>query len=174
MTTWDAEQDTMDVGTIGLFYVAPLVLWLIFLAVVARVFTGGTLEDSFAYLVILKRRRVEFVVFLVVLGASQIAKDSVQVAWALGSLGEGAMLVSAIVFNIVSAGAIVGLAYTLLRKASLTPAEDRVLSRAAEAMYAVGRPPEHANVRPTGEVWESTSDTTLPSPYPEIGRQPRD
>src|SRR5271157_1285545 len=142
----------MDAATIGLFYAVPLALWIIFLAIVAQVLSGRDLEDSFAYLVILRRRRNQFVFFLVLLALSQIAKDTIQVVWSLGTGSDASMLVAAIVFNAISAGAVVGLAWALLRKKSLTPEEDRVLSSAAEAMYAMGKPAETASVGDIGKV----------------------
>jgi hypothetical protein len=162
----------MDAGTIGLFYVAPLALWVIFLAVVGRVLSGKSLEDSFAYLVILKRRRTQFVAMLILLAVSQITKDAIQVAWSVGSLSDTAMLVPSIVLNVVSAGAVVGLAWALLRKASLTPEEDRVLSSTAEAMYAMGKPAASAGEGVVGGTWEPVSRDTIPTLDREFSSRP--
>jgi hypothetical protein len=130
----------MDVATLGFYYALPLTLWILFVAILTRVLSGGTLEDSFVYLVILRSRRNRFTAFMMTLAVSQIVKDAIQLAWASGSLSDSAMLVSAIACNTLSAAAVVGLAWTLLSKGSLTPVENRVLFSTAEALYAVGRP----------------------------------
>jgi hypothetical protein len=139
----------VEATTLGILYVLPLVIWVIFLGIVWRVFASGSLEDSLAYLVILRSRRNRFVGFLALLAVSQIVKDSVQVVWGLGSASDPLMLAVSIVCNVVSALALVGLAWTLLTRGSLTPMEDRVLSNTAEALYAIGRPRDLPVEEPT-------------------------
>ena len=134
----------MDPAALGLYYALPLALWILFLALVAWALRGATLEDGFAYLVILRNRRTRFIGLLVVLAGSQVVKDVIQVAWGLGTYSEVCTFVVSIICNVLSAAALVGLVWTLLSKGALTAQEDRVLSQVAEALYAVGRPGELA------------------------------
>ena len=131
--------------TVGVLYVLPLILWLVFLLVVVRVLLSGALEDSLGYLVILRRRRNEFVALLAILAVSQIAKDAIQVVGGLGSLSEGVSVLLALVLNIIGAGALFAIAWALLRPKAVTPAEDRLLSTMAESLYVLGKPEEFAH-----------------------------
>lgn len=130
--------------TIGVLYLLPLAIWLVFLIVMVRVLLAGKLEDSLGYLVILRRRRNEFVALLSLLAVSQIIKDGIEIAWGVGSFGESVTVISSVVLNIISAGALFAIAWVLLRPKSVTPTEDRLLTTMAESLYALGKPEEFA------------------------------
>lgn len=141
-----------SIVTVGVLFALPLAIWLVFLVVVVRVLLAGALEDSLGYLVILRRRRNEFVALLAVLALSQIVKDTVQILWGISEIGQSVTSLVALGFNIISAAAVFSLAWLLLRPKTVTPKEDRLLSTMAESLYAIGKPEDFVRRPPGGST----------------------
>ena len=141
-----------SIATVGVLFALPLAIWLVFLVVVVRVLLAGALEDSLGYLVILRRRRNQFVALLAILAVSQIVKDTIQILWGIAEIGQSVASLASPGFNIISAAAVFSLAWLLLRAKTVTPKEDRLLSSMAESLYALGRPEDLARRPPGGST----------------------
>lgn len=76
------------VQDLALFYVIPIALWIALLAILFRVWWSSKLEDSLAYLVYLRERKVLFVSLIGGLAVVHVINEFVKIANGFGWVGS--------------------------------------------------------------------------------------
>ena len=123
---------------LALFYLIPIALWLALLAVLFRVWWSRKLEDSLAYLVFLRERKVLFISLLVGLTAVHLFAESVRLANGLGWLNDFATLGIGLVTSVVGALIVFLFAWFLLRGSSGRRTQPVVLDVPEHLIYSLG------------------------------------
>jgi Mn2+/Fe2+ NRAMP family transporter len=124
--------------SLALFYVIPIILWLVLVVILFRVWWSRKLEDSLAYLVFLRQRKVLFVTLFASLAALHVAEDSLQITNGFGWISD-TMTVDIGVAGAVVGGIIIFLfGWLLLRGAATHVQRPIVLDVPAHLAYSLG------------------------------------
>ncbi len=123
---------------VALFYLVPIALLLALLAVLFRVWWSRKLEDSLAYLVFLRERKVLFISLLVGLATDHLVGQSARLANGFGWLSDYAMLGIGIVTSVVGALLVFLIAWLLLRGGADRRSQPVVLDVPEHLVYSLG------------------------------------
>ncbi len=123
---------------LAFFYLVPIALWFALLAILVRVWWSGKLEDSLAYLVFLRERKLLFVSLLVALTVLHIGVEFVNFASTFNSIGGTAVLAFGIGATTVGALIVFLFAWLLLRRPPPGPRRSLVLDLPDNIAYSLG------------------------------------
>lgn len=123
---------------LAFFYLAPIALWLALLAILVRVWWSGKLEDSLAYLVFLRERKLLFVSLLVALTLLHVGVELVNIVSTFESIGGTAMLAFGLGTTTVGALIVFLFAWLLLRRPPKGPRRSLVLDLPDHLAYSLG------------------------------------
>ncbi len=123
---------------LALFYAIPIALWLGLLAILFRVWWSHKLEDSLAYLVFLRERKVLFISLLAALTVLHVIVEFVNLVNGLGGLPDSFALGLGLVATIVGALIVFLFAWFLLRGAAGPHRSPVVLDLPEHLAYSLG------------------------------------
>lgn len=127
-----------EAQALAFFYVIPIALWLALLGVLVRVWWSRRLEDSLAYLVFLRERKVLFISLLVALTVLHIVVEFVNLLNGLGGIAGPAVLGFGLVATTVGAVIVFLFAWFLLRGAATGARHPVVLDVPEHIAYSLG------------------------------------
>lgn len=122
----------------ALFYIIPIALWLTLVVILFRVWWSRKLEDSLAYLVFLRRRKVLFVSLFASLAALHVAEESLLLANGLGWISTSMTLDVGLVGSVVGGVLIFSFGWLLLRGAASQVSRPIVVDVPAHLAYSLG------------------------------------
>ena len=123
---------------LALFYVIPIALWVAVLVILLQVWLTRKLEDSLAYLVYLRERKVLFVSLLVALAGTRAISAVIKVANGFGWVDNNAALWAGIVTSVVGAAIVFVFAWFLLWKGPSRLPSPLVLDMPEQLAYSLG------------------------------------
>lgn len=121
-----------------LFYIIPIALWVVVLLILLQVWLTRKLEDSLAYLVYLRERKVLFVSLLVGLAGTRAISAAVKVANGFGWVDNTVELWVGIIASIVGALIVFFFAWFLLWKGPSRLPRPLVLDVPEHLTYSLG------------------------------------
>jgi pilus assembly protein TadC len=124
--------------TLALFYVIPIALWLALVVILFRVWWSRKLEDSLAYLVFLRERKVLFVSLFASLAALHVAEESLQITNGFGWISDSMTLDIGLAGSVAGAVIIFLFGWLLLRGASIHVQRPIVLDVPPQLAYSLG------------------------------------
>ncbi len=145
---------------IALFYLIPIALWLALLGVLFRVWWSHKLEDSLAYLVFLRERKVLFLSLLGALTVLHVTVEVVNIANVLGWLGGPAVIGFGLVATLLGSLIVFLFAWFLLG------------AKPSNTKPMVFDGPEHLAYS-LGIIDRAESGRTVPAPVAAPGEQAR-
>lgn len=122
----------------ALFYVVPIALWFALLAVLFRVWWSHKLEDSLAFLVFLRERKVLFVSLLISLTVVHIGSLFVRLANGFGWVDDWVALGFGLIASVVGSLIVFLFAWFLLRVGSPGSRAPVVLDLPEHLAYSLG------------------------------------
>jgi hypothetical protein len=127
-----------EAQNLALFYLIPIALWVALLLIVFRVWWSRKLEDSLAYLVYLRERRVLFVSLIVGLAFLHMANEAVKIANGFGWIGDYATLGVGIVVSVAGTLIVFLFAWFLLWRGPSQVPRPIVLDVPENLAYSLG------------------------------------
>jgi hypothetical protein len=128
----DALQD------LALFYIVPIALWITLLLIVCWVWWSRKLEDSLAYLVYLRERKVQFVSLIAGLACLRVAAALINLASGFGWVDSAAVLVTGVVASILGAAIVFLFGWLLLWRGPSRLPQPLVLDLPPHLTYSLG------------------------------------
>lgn len=122
----------------ALFYLIPIALWLALVVILFRVWWSRKLEDSLAYLVFLRQRKVLFVSLFASLAVLHVAEESLQLSNGFGRISSSTTVGIGVVGSVAGAIIIFVFGWILLRGASSQVARPIVLDVPPHLAYSLG------------------------------------
>jgi hypothetical protein len=123
---------------LALFYLIPIALWLTVLLVVCWIWWTKRLEDSLAYLLYLRERKLLFVSLLAALASTRVAAALVNLASGFGLVSATAVLVTGIVASIVGGSIVFLFGWQLLWRGPTSLPSPLVLDLPDHVTYSIG------------------------------------
>jgi len=127
-----------EAEVLAFFYLIPVALWLTILAILLQVWWGGKLEDSLAYLVFLRERKVLFVSLIAGMAAVHLVNESVKILYGVGGISESTTLTVGLMASLAGAALVFLFAWFLLRGAQTKVARPIVLDVPPHMVYSLG------------------------------------
>ncbi len=124
--------------SLTLFYLIPIVLWLCLLLIVCWIWWTKRLEDSLAYLVYLRERKVLFVSLLAALAALRVVTAVLNIASGFGYVSAAALLESGVVASIIGGVIVFFFAWLLLWRGPRQTPAPLVLDVPQHLTYSLG------------------------------------
>jgi hypothetical protein len=121
-----------------LFYLIPIALWLTVLLIVCWIWWSKRLEDSLAYLVYLRQRKVLFVSMLAALAADRVVAGVINLASGFGYISATGVLEAGIVASIIGGVIVFLFGYLLLWRGPSRVPSPLVLDLPAHLAYSLG------------------------------------
>jgi hypothetical protein len=123
---------------LALFYFVPIALWAALILILFRVWWSRKLEDSLAYLVYLRERKVLFVSLIVGLACLHVVNESVKVANGFGWVSGYATLGVGLVASIAGAAILFLFAWFLVWRGPARLPDPVVLDLPENLAYSLG------------------------------------
>lgn len=123
---------------LAVYYVIPIALWLTLLAILFRVWWSRKLEDSLAYLVFLRERKVLFVSLIALMAVIHLSNESIKIATGIGWIGGPVALEAGLTASVAGALTLFFFAWSLLRGAAKRVARPIVLDIPPHLAYSLG------------------------------------
>ncbi len=124
--------------SLTLFYLIPIVLWLCLLLIVCWIWWTKRLEDSLAYLVYLRERKVLFVSLLAALAALRVVTAVINIASGFGYVSAAALLEIGVVASIIGGVIVFAFAWLLLWRGPRRTPAPLVLDVPQHLAYSLG------------------------------------
>ena len=124
--------------SLTLFYLIPIVLWLCLLLIVCWIWWTKRLEDSLAYLVYLRERKVLFVSLLAALAALRVVTAVINIASGFGYVSAAALLEIGVVASIIGGVIVFAFAWLLLWRGPRQTPAPLVLDVPQHLAYSLG------------------------------------
>jgi hypothetical protein len=124
---------------VALFYVVPVVLWIVVVLLLLRVWLTGRLQDSLAYLVYLRQRKTLFISLLLALAGTRVLTAIFNIATGLGWMASSPNVEAVGVLSaIVGAVLVLLFAYFLLWRGPSRTSATMVLDVPEQMAYSLG------------------------------------
>ncbi|HTT14631.1 MAG TPA: hypothetical protein VMG81_02475 [Thermoplasmata archaeon] len=123
---------------LALFYLIPIALWLTLLLIVCWIWWTKRLEDSLAYLVYLRERKVRFVSLIGALALTRIVAAVVNLASGIGWVSGLAVLVTGIVASVLGGILVFLFGWLLLWRGPAAVPHPLVLDVPEHLAYSLG------------------------------------
>jgi hypothetical protein len=127
------------VQNVALFYVVPVVLWIVVVLLLLRVWLTGRLQDSLAYLVYMRERKTLFISLLLALAGTRVLTAIFNIATGLGWMASSPNVEAVGVLGAVVGAVLVLLfAYFLLWRGPSQTSATVVLDVPEQMAYSLG------------------------------------
>jgi hypothetical protein len=121
-----------------LFYLVPIALWLTLLVIVCWIWWAKKLEDSLAYLVYLRERKVQFVSLIVGLACLRVVAALVNLVSGFGWVSSFDVLVTGVAASIIGGTIVFLFGWLLLWRGPSRQTQPLVLDVPAHLAYSLG------------------------------------
>jgi hypothetical protein len=134
----DEQLPLTALQNLALFYLIPIALWLALVVILFRIWWSQKLEDSLAYLVFLRERKVLFMSLFIGLAVLHVAEESLLMTNAFGWISERTTEIIGLAGSVVGAVIIFLFGWLLLRGAASKVGRPVVLDVPPHLAYTLG------------------------------------